>query len=91
MEQNRAVGIFLMATSALVIVPLVLQLRAREQALREVWGYFLFVLGLAAVGVGYTFLDGNDQRNVALGGLAAILIGLFVQHTDRRSEQGPQQ
>jgi hypothetical protein len=91
MEQNRALGIFLMATSALVIVPLVLQLRAREQALREVWGYFLFVLGLGAVGIGYAFLEGPDQRSVAIGGLAAILIGLFVQHTDRRSARGPQQ
>ncbi|MGH7504255.1 MAG: hypothetical protein ACRELX_01325, partial [Longimicrobiales bacterium] len=84
------VGFFLMATSALVLVPLVLQLRARENALREVWGYFLFVVGLGAVGIGYAFMEGPDQRRVALGGLAVLLIGLLVQHADRRSERGPQ-
>lgn len=87
MEQNRTMGFFLMATALLVLVPVVLQLRARDYALREVWGYFIFVLGLFAVGSAYAFLDGADLRRLSLGGLAAVLIGLFfVQYNERRSE-----
>jgi hypothetical protein len=92
MEQNRTMGFFLMATGLLVLVPVVLQLRARDYALREVWGYFVFVLGLFAVGFGYAFFEGADQRRLSLGGLAAVLIGLFfVQYTDRKSQTGPRQ
>jgi hypothetical protein len=85
-------GFFLMATAALVLVPVVLQLRSGEYGLRDVLGYLIFILGLFAVGVGYAFFEGPDQRNLALGGLGAVLIGLMVvQYTERRSQQGPGQ
>jgi hypothetical protein len=75
-----------------VLVPVVLQLRSGEYGLRDVLGYLIFILGLFAVGVGYAFFEGPDQRNLALGGLGAVLIGLMVvQYTERRSQQGPGQ
>lgn len=84
-------GFFLMITAALVLVPVVLQLRSGEYGVRDVVGYLIFILGLFAVGAGYAFLDGPDQRNVGLGGLAAVLLGLMVvQYTERRSQQGGQ-
>lgn len=92
MEQNRTMGFFLMATALLVLVPVILQLRARDYALREVWGYFIFVLGLFAVGCAYAFFDGAELRKLSLGGLGAVLVGLFfVQLTERRSQPGPRQ
>jgi hypothetical protein len=85
-------GFFLMATAALVLVPVVLQLRSGEYGLRDVLGYLIFIIGLFAVGVGYAFFEGPDQRNHALGGLGAVLVGLMVvQYTERRTHQGPGQ
>ena len=85
-------GFFLMATAVLVLVPVVLQLRSGEYGLRDVLGYLIFILGLFAVGVGYAFFEGPDQRNLALGGLGAVLVGLMVvQYTERRSHHGPGQ
>ncbi len=72
-------GFFLMATAAIVLVPVFLQVRAKEHGLRDVWGYILFAAGLFSVGASYSFLDGDARRDVAIGGLAAVLIGLFVQ------------
>lgn len=85
-------GFFLMATAALVLVPVLLQLRSGEYGVRDVVGYLIFILGLFAVGVGYAFFEGHDQRSLALGGLAAVLIGLaVVQYTERRSHHRPGQ
>jgi hypothetical protein len=85
-------GFFLMATAALVLVPVLLQLRSGEYGIRDVVGYLIFILGLFAVGVGYAFFEGTDQRSVALGGLAAVLVGLgVVQYTERRSQHRPGQ
>jgi hypothetical protein len=89
MEQNRTMGYFLMATGALVLVPIVLQLRSGEYGLRDVLGYLIFVVGLFTVGIGYAFLEGTDQRRLALAGLGAVLVGLLVvQFTERRSQHG---
>ena len=85
-------GFFLMATALLVLVPVMLQLRSGEYGMRDVVGYLIFILGLFAVGVGYAFFEGPDQRGLALGGLAAVLVGLaVVQYTERRSQQRPGQ
>jgi len=82
-------GYFLMATGALVLVPIVLQLRSGEYGLRDVLGYLIFVVGLFTVGIGYAFLEGTDQRRLALAGLGAVLVGLLVvQFTERRSQHG---
>lgn len=82
-------GVFLMVTAALVLVPVFLQIRAKEYGLRSAWGYLLFAIGLFSVGASYSFLAGEARRNLSIAGFAAILIGLFVQEglrgrTERR-------
>lgn len=82
-------GVFLMVTAVLVLVPVFLQIRAKEYGLRSAWGYLLFAIGLFSVGASYSFLVGEPRRNLSIAGFAAILIGLFVQEglrgrTERR-------
>lgn len=76
-------GVFLMFTAVIVLIPVFLQLRAREYDWRAVWGYLLFAAGLFSVGASYSFFDGDARRNLSIAGFAAILIGLFVQEATR--------
>jgi hypothetical protein len=78
-------GIFLMVTAAIVLVPVYLQVRAHDHGLRAVWGYILFAIGLFSVGASYSFLEAASRRNLSIAGLAAILIGLFVQEAGGRT------
>jgi hypothetical protein len=84
-EKSRAVGIILGITALVVLVPVVLQLRAKERRFQDVWGHFLFVAGLLCVAAGYGLFADVRQRYMAAGGLAAALIGLFIQHRDKDS------
>lgn len=80
-------GYFLMATAALVLFPVFLQVRSGEHGVRAVWGYILFAVGLFSVGASYTWLTGDSQRNVVLAGFAAVLIGLLVEERDRTARK----
>jgi hypothetical protein len=80
-------GVFLMVTGAIVLVPVFLQVRAHDHGLREVWGYVLFAVGLFSVGASYSFFEETARRNLSVAGLAAILIGLFVQEAGRGTER----
>lgn len=80
-------GVFLMITALIVLVPVFLQIRAKEHGLRDVWGYILFAAGLFTVGASYYFLDGDARRDLSIAGFVAVLIGLFVQEGFRKTER----
>lgn len=82
-ERDLVVGIILGITAIVVLFPVLLQLQAKERVFGDVWGHFIFVAGLIAVACGYALFSGTQQRALAIGGLAAALIGLFIQHRDR--------
>ena len=83
MSSDTAVGVFMLVTSVVVLVPVLLQLREGRFRLREVWGLFVIVAGFATVGLGYAFYDGDVRQRVALLGLAAVVFGLLAQHNRR--------
>jgi hypothetical protein len=64
-------------------VPVILQIRDGRFKLGEVWGIFVLVAGFVIVGIGYAFYAGATQQRIALGGLAAVLAGLFIQNWKR--------
>jgi uncharacterized membrane protein YfcA len=80
MENNSAIGIFLMITGLVILVPVILQIREGRFRWQEVWGMFVLVAGFVLVGAAYTLYHGAVLRNLALVGLGAVLFGLFVQH-----------
>lgn len=83
METDTVIGIFLFVTGAMILVPVLLQLRDGTYRLREIWGMFVLVAGFAIVGTGYAFYSGGMQRTLSLVGLGAVLFGLLVQHKRR--------
>jgi len=83
MSSDTAVGVFMLVTSVIVLVPVVIQLRDGRFRLREVWGLFVIVAGFATVGFGYAFYDGAVRQRVALLGLGAVVFGLLAQHNRR--------
>jgi hypothetical protein len=83
MSRNTAVGVFMILTAVIVLVPVVVQLRDGRFRLREVWGLFVLVAGFATVGLGYVFYDGDLRQRVALLGLGAVIFGLLAQHNRR--------
>ncbi len=85
-EKSRAVGAVLAFTAMVVMIPVLLQIRTDGRKLRDVWGHFLFVAGLLCVAAGYALFADVRQRYLAIAGLAAALLGLFVQHRDRDSD-----
>jgi hypothetical protein len=80
MESDRLLGLFLMVTALVVCVPVVMQVRAGEEPLRDMWGYLLFAAGLFVVGIAYALLAAPLQAYAVWGGLAAAIVGLFVHH-----------
>lgn len=88
MESNSIVGVFLVLTALVILVPVLLQIRDGRFHWREVWGMFVLVAGFVAVGAAYIFFAGPEQRWLSLVGLGAVLFGLFIQHKRReRPEQ----
>ena len=83
MSSDTAVGIFMLLTSVIVLVPIVVQLRDGRFRVREVWGLFVLVAGFATVGLGYAFYEGAVRQRVALLGLGAVIFGLLAQHNRR--------
>jgi uncharacterized membrane protein YfcA len=89
MDSNSIVGIFLFVTALVILIPVLLQIRDGRFHWREVWGMFVLVAGFMAVGTGYVFFAGQEQRWLSLLGLGAVLCGLLVQlkRRDRADEQ----
>ena len=85
-EKSPVVGILLAITALVVLVPVVLQMRTDGRRLRDVWGHLVFGLGLLCVAAGYALFADVRQRYLAVGGLALALIGLFVQHRDKDTD-----
>ena len=86
-ETNLVVGVILGITALVVLIPVVLQMRTDGRRLKDVWGHLLFAAGLLCVAAGYSFFADARQKYLAVGGLAAALIGLFVQHRDKDSDE----
>lgn len=88
MQAEKFAGYFILVTALLVAVPVILQLRAREADWKHAWAPVLFFLGLAATGCAFAFLVAPMQTSIALGGVAAMLVGLiFSQKTTGASRQ----
>jgi hypothetical membrane protein len=85
MDAQRVLGVIIIVTAFVVCIPVILQVREGEEKLRDMWGFLLFASGLLAVGVAYTGLVEPARDYAVYGGLAAALVGLFVQHRERRS------
>jgi hypothetical membrane protein len=83
MHRSTAVGVILTITALVVLIPVILQIRNDGRRFADVWGHFVFVAGLLCVAAGYGLFDDMRQRYLAIGGLAAALIGLFIQHRDK--------
>lgn len=86
MQAEKFAGYFILVTALLVAVPVVLQLRAREADWKHAWAPVLFFIGLAATGCAFAFTEPPIQTSIALGGVAAMLVGLiFSQKTKSAS------
>ncbi|HSJ08798.1 MAG TPA: hypothetical protein VK928_02765 [Longimicrobiales bacterium] len=84
METRTGLGVFLLVTALVILVPVVWQIREGRFTARQVWGIFVLVAGLASVGAGYAFFTDDAQRALTIGGLGAVVFGLLVHH--RRPE-----
>lgn len=72
-------GIFMLVTALIVLVPVFLQMYSKETTLRETWGILLFAAGLVSLGLSDSAVaDGNAGRLIGVG-LAAAIVGLLVQ------------
>lgn len=88
MQAEKFAGYFILATSLLVAIPVLLQLRAREADWKHAWSPVLFFIGLAATGAAFAFTTEPKQTSIALGGVVAMLVGLiFAQKTTRASRE----
>lgn len=82
MQSDKFAGYFMLATAAIVAVPVLLQLRAREADWKYSWAPILFFLGLAGAGAAFAFVKPPNQTSIAIAGVAAMLVGLvFAQKT----------
>jgi len=73
------IGIFLLISAVVVLVPVVLQIRLGESRLRDVWGYIIFVAGLLVVATGDSTVGRAHQTRLALIGVMLALAGLLAQ------------
>jgi hypothetical protein len=82
MQSDKFAGYFMLATAAIVAIPVVLQLRAHEADWKHAWAPVLFFLGLAGTGAAFAFVQPPNQTSIAVAGVAAMLVGLvFAQKT----------
>jgi LPXTG-motif cell wall-anchored protein len=87
MDSERFAGYFMLVTAVIVAIPVGLQLRAREADWKHAWSPVLFVLGLAAIGAAYAFGAPQNQRSIAVAGVAAMLLGLLFAQKRRNSHR----
>ncbi len=73
------IALFMIITALVVLFPVLLQLQKGESRLREVWGYFVFILGLLLIAAGDTNLGHAHQVKLTMAGVAASIIGLILQ------------
>ena len=77
MHSEKFAGYFMLITAAVVAVPVIMQLRAREADWKHAWSPILFVLGLATIGAAFAFDHSHNQKSIAMAGVAAMLVGLL--------------
>ena len=78
----------MIVTALVVLFPVVLQLRQGESRLRDVWGYFAFILGLLLIGAGDTDPGRVFQAPLTIVGVLAAFLGLIAQ-SSRTGTAGP--
>lgn len=84
MQSEKFAGYFMLVTSLIIAIPVVLQLRAREADWKYAWSPVLFFLGLATAGAAFAFVAPPNQTSIAVVGVAAMLVGLiFAQKTNK--------
>jgi len=88
MQTDRFAGYFMLVTAVVVAVPVILQIRAREADWKHVWSPVLFVVGLAIAGGAYAFGSPENQRSIAVAGVAAMLLGLIFAQKTQKSQTG---
>jgi drug/metabolite transporter (DMT)-like permease len=84
MTSERFAGYFMLTTAVVVAIPVLFQLRAREADWKHSWSPILFILGLAVTGAAYAF-SAQNQRSIAIAGVAAMLLGLIFAQRTRKS------
>lgn len=73
------IGIFLLISAVIVLVPAVLQLRTGENQFRHIWGYLIVVVGLVLAAGADSRLGAANKSALAIAGVILALIGLVVQ------------
>lgn len=73
------IALFMILTALVVLFPVLLQLRQGESRLREVWGYFVFIVGLLLIAAGDTDFGRVYQAVLTVAGVLASLAGLIAQ------------
>ena len=84
------ISLFMIVTALVVLFPVLLQLQKRESRLREVWGYFVFILGLLLVAAGDTDAGHRYQALLTVAGVIASILGLILQGRNGNAS-GPRQ
>jgi hypothetical protein len=82
-------GWFLIATGLVVLIPVIQQVRAGQQTMRDVAGFIVFVAGLVLAGVGQQFFSGADRDRLLYAGVAVVLIGLVLARIAWRRSESP--
>jgi hypothetical protein len=73
------IGIFLLLSALLVMIPVALQLRQREIRWADTRGYALFVIGLLVAAAADSRAAGSHRTSLAVAGVILSLAGLLVQ------------
>jgi len=77
MGAEQYAGYFMLLTAAIIAIPVIFQMRAREADYRFAWAPVLFFLGLATTGVAFAFVHSDKQTSIAVAGVAAMLVSLI--------------
>ena len=77
MGAERYAGYFMIVTALIIAVPVILQIRTKENDFRFAWAPVLFFLGLAITGVAFAFVQPDKQTSIAVAGVAAMLVSLL--------------
>jgi hypothetical protein len=83
------IALFMILTALVVLFPVVLQLRQGESRMRDVWGYFIFIVGLLLIAAGDIGPGRTYQALLSIAGAVAALAGLIVQSRNPNAT-GPQ-
>lgn len=73
------IGIFLLLSALLVVIPVILQVKQGEIRWADARGYALFVVGLLVAAAADSRAAGTHRTAIAVAGVILSLAGLLVQ------------